>query len=146
MFITQTGPKKSKKVQSQIRKHVMRDIGKARRKEGKRGISFQFTLEVPDSLGNFSVPPVEPQDPVHQLNQLTLLERNAPAVYQNTSVPSESGSRYDRVPPFIHQQASQPSIERLWTGRMDPFIQYPIKMDHHSRKLIDHGMLSPLEF
>jgi hypothetical protein len=50
VFITQTGPKKTKEAQSQIRRHVMKDIGKSRRKDGKRAMPLRFTLEVPDSL------------------------------------------------------------------------------------------------
>lgn len=112
---------------------------------------FQFPLEVPDSLENFSAPPVEPQDPAEQLSQLTLLDRNTITEYQNTDMPSESGvPRDSSVLPFIYQRinhptaVSVPSIERLWTGRMDPFVQYPINMNHHSLRLMDHGKANPL--
>ena len=149
VFITQTGPKKNKEVQSQIRKHVMRDIGKARRKEGKRVLPIRFTLDVPGSLENLGVPPeVELHDPVQLPNQPGIPWQTAPSVIQDASIPSESGGPHDEVDPFVQQQAmlvnsfSAPAIERLWTGRMDPFMKYPIKMDRKSLQLMDHGRVN----
>jgi hypothetical protein len=148
IFITQTGPKKNKEAQSQIRKHVMRDIGKARRKEGKRVLPIRFTLEVPDSLESLGVPSaVELHDPVPLLDQPGIPWESFPSVTQDAFVPSESGGPRAEVEPSIQQAASLvkslvvPSVERLWTGRMDPFLRYPIKMDKRSQQLMDHGKL-----
>jgi hypothetical protein len=48
VFITTTGGgKKSKEAQTQIRKHVMKDIGKSRRKNKKPS---HFDLEIPHSI------------------------------------------------------------------------------------------------
>ena len=30
-------------------------------------------------------------------------------------------------------------IDRLWTGRMDPFLKYPVKLDHRTKELVDMG-------
>lgn len=145
MFITQTEPKKSKEVQSKIRKHVMKDIGKARRKETRRGKPLQFTLEVPDSLEDLcGLPVVEDLDLVEQPTQPRILEESVPPVNQNFPFIFNPGASEDSVRPSIKPHATYPthvisSIERVWTGRMDPFINYPIEMDRRSLELIDHG-------
>ncbi|KIM95836.1 hypothetical protein OIDMADRAFT_59618 [Oidiodendron maius Zn] len=143
MFITQTTPKTSKDVLPQIRKHVMKDIGKARRKYGKIQGLFRFTLGVPDSL-DLNRPPAEPHYSVQQPNRPTVRDGDISRVNQNTFMPLESSGLHNSTEPFLHQQTSQPAavvvppIERLWTGRLDPFVRYPIKMDQHSLQLIDH--------
>jgi hypothetical protein len=30
-------------------------------------------------------------------------------------------------------------IDRLWTGCMDPFVQYTVEMNHRTRELVDLG-------
>lgn len=151
MFITQTGPKKSKEVQSEIRKHVMKDIGQARRKDGKRVIPIRFDLEVPDWLEHLSsLPGVESQSSVELLNE----PRNVGdyTVNRNNFISSERDSRYDEIDHFTQQQAAQPgsvivpSIERLGSGRLDPFFKYPIKMDKYTLRLMDHGNPNPIPY
>lgn len=57
---------------------------------------------------------MEASDPQPQL-QDDLLDISAPAI------------------PFT------PDIDRLWTGHMDPFVQYPVGMNHRTRELVDLG-------
>src|SRR4051812_3649419 len=50
VFIVQNKPEKfSKQTSTQIRKHVMRDIGKSRRKERR---NRQISLELPENVGD----------------------------------------------------------------------------------------------
>ncbi len=34
---------------------------------------------------------------------------------------------------------SSPGIDRLWTGRWDPFIRYPVELNHRTHELLDLG-------
>jgi hypothetical protein len=120
----------------------MRDIGKLRRKAGHRDkvSSFQFTLEVPDDIDIFnnstrsiesgeacsSALQVEAADNIHISNSLLHLD-NESALLSN---PSELSS-------------AVPAIDRVWTGRMDPFAKYPIEMNNRTRQLMDHVFDDP---
>ena len=150
MFITQTGPKKNKEAQSQIRKHVMKDIGRARRKDGRRVIPLHFTLEIPDSLEALTRPEVaQPQDPERHPIHPRATGRDPELLNRNTFEPLQPNDPLDEIERAMERAANQqlsvmaPSIERVWTGRMNPFIRYPIKMDEYSLRLMDHGKLDP---
>jgi hypothetical protein len=144
VFITQTGPKKSKEVQSKIRKHVMKDIGRARRKEGRKGAPLRFALEIPDSLEDISAPSgVEVLYLDHQPNPLRILEGSVPLVNRNKWTLSKTDASQYEVQPYTQSPTADnfPFIDRLWTGRMDPFIRYPVEMDRRLLQLMDHGRL-----
>ena len=34
---------------------------------------------------------------------------------------------------------SSSGIDRLWTGRWDPFIRYPLELNHRTRELLNLG-------
>jgi hypothetical protein len=90
----------------------MRNIGFSRRKE-KTNDKHHFTqivLEVPDTFDYSTSLPTENHE-------------------RSTGSYTQSGPM-----PFI-----LPKIDRLWTGRMDPFVNYPIKMNRQTLKLMDHS-------
>ncbi|KAE9372193.1 hypothetical protein N431DRAFT_375200 [Stipitochalara longipes BDJ] len=153
VFILQTGGKKSKDVQTQIRKHVMKDIGKSRRKE-KRG--RKINLEVPPAAP--SEPRVNDHPPRrnHQNTDNTDSTIEVPHIaatapdssYGSVSdgedasqtVPHLQGDLHDILKQAIgwHQaSAFSPGIDRLWTGRMDPFVRYPVELNDRTRELVD---------
>ena len=45
----------------------------------------------------------------------------------------------ESVPPNNPDESSfiLTSIDRVWTGRTDPFVKYPIEMNRHARQLMD---------
>jgi len=158
VFILQTGEKKSKDVQTQIRKHVMKDIGRSRRKE-KRG--RKINLEIP------SVTLSQPKDHVSQPQTCSGIYRNTngidvalevphnPTIAPNSSfgsmsdrdaasktIPPLHGDLHDILKPAIgwHQASTlSPGFDRLWTGRMDPFVRYPVELNDRTRELVDLG-------
>jgi hypothetical protein len=124
----------------------MRDIGKARRKEGRRVVPVRFELEVPESTDSLQ-PRVVEQEVSDLSKQPRLSQENFPSVTEGVLVSSNPDVVLDGIEPVIAQQAAPrevsvvPSIDRLWTGRMDPFVKYPIKMNRNTLLLIDHGKL-----
>ena len=149
MFITQTGPKTRGEDQPKIRKHVMKDIGKARRKEGRKEPLAKFNLEIADSLEGLTELPLRGPNSMKQHKQPWALQESAPIVNvtEIQSVLLNPAYPRDIVWHFVQPQTyavpdTTPSIERLWTGRMDPFIDYPIEMDIRSLQLMDHGTVS----
>ena len=127
-FITHTGPIKSRDAQTQIRKHVMKDIGRSRRKTGRRekGLALEFTLEVLVEIDIFNVQ--KPQPRLADVDQT--IESILPANFNDNqsslgssciseSIDSKHGSR--------REVSAVPYIDRTWTGRMDPFIKYPMR-------------------
>jgi len=152
VFVTQTGPGSTitdNAVKTQIRKHVMKDIGKARRTRVRplKPISWEISVEVPDSAGSQDevegiVHDIAPRPPVNHVFF------NAAEANSQESIPNVTISAFS---PLGHQQGDpnqmQPpvrqnlqAIYRLGGGRMDPFVKYPIEMNHRARQLIDHGM------
>jgi hypothetical protein len=159
VFILQTGGKKSKDVQTQMRKHVMKDIGKSRRKE-KRGRKIELEVH-----------PVAPSQPKDNVSPTRIWSRNQLNTDQinftieepyiatttpdssfgsmpdgvdasKTTVPHLQGDLHDILQPAIgwHQAtAFSPGIDRLWTGRMDPFVRYPVELSDRTRELVDLG-------
>lgn len=116
----------------------MRDIGKSRRKEKKPTRNgLQISLEVPESFDYGNTVP--------RLHAVSV-ESHAPkdaemAMLEDLSSDSEKSivlkdGEFRRATswlakPFMQPPTNQrddvlPRIERLWTGRMDPFVQYPI--------------------
>jgi hypothetical protein len=124
----------------------MKDIGKARRKDGQQKVPLRFTLPVPEDLRASR----EVLDLVHQPDQPGVLGGSASPVNQNNLLLVGPGSSQDVVQPSTKPQDTGPppvvipSIGRLWTGRLDPFMKYPIEMDPHSLQLMDHSRFDPL--
>jgi hypothetical protein len=122
----------------------MKDIGRARRKEGRKGAPLRFPLEIPDSLEDFSAPTgVEVLYLDQQPNRPRILEEGVQLVNRNKWTLSKPDASQYEVQPYTQSPTPDnfPSIDRLWTGRMDPFVRYPVKMDHRLLQLMDHGRL-----
>lgn len=158
MFITQTGPTRSKTASTQVKKFVMKDIGKARRKPPKQ-TTIEFTIWNPNMVEKpnqaFTTNPlgldVESGSEADALggsgSVLSVRERSWNGIHQprNTSGAASPQSRAN-TSQVLHrwQPVSQelpqmkPQIERVWTGRLDPFCDYPIEMDRRSLQLLDH--------
>ncbi len=127
----------------------MRDHGKARRRGGKgKSINRQVTTEPVPAMPKFTV--VANASPEYfgsvQLVKAArdlqcafpgCMELLTPKLYYWTH---EKGSFYCQS----HLQATfsgyhpVPSISRFSTGRIDPFIPYPINMTPRVRQLVDH--------
>jgi len=142
----------------------MKDIGKSRRKE-KRG--RKINLEIP------SAAPSQPKDHVSQSRTWSGIHQNTNGMAGSIEVPhissmapnSSFGSMSDRddasktvqplqgdlhdiLKPAIgwHQaSALSPRIDRLWTGRMDPFVRYPVELNDRTRELVDLGKPKSVE-
>jgi hypothetical protein len=169
VFITQTGPVQSKNVQTQIRKHIMRDIGKSRRKDArhKKLPPLQFSLEIPASINDFhfalrakELDPIQASDSLLEpfnnafTSSIPQAPEDEPTTYSIVKlVDSAAVTRPSAEPQHAGFEKSQvssngtagaaPQIDRLWTGRMDPFIKYPIETNHRTLQLIDHGKSKP---
>ena len=138
VFITTTGGvKKSKEAQTQIRKHVMKDIGKSRRKNKKHP---RFDLEIPHSIddSNVRIPSWQSPEPASTSSVSHLKKNNdvtvtlTPCSQQGCEPlrpPPENGVNpaLDTSAPQVAQTQEQCDavdmgfrMERVWTGRMDP--------------------------
>jgi hypothetical protein len=113
VFITQTGSGKPRDVQTQIRKHVMKDIGKSRRKQGRRGKfpTWEISIDSPESMDSGDSRSLAPG-----------------------TTEADSNGEYS-----LDADVLALTFDRLWTGRMDPFVRYPIEMNQRTLRLIDHG-------
>lgn len=155
-FVNATGPiARDAGVQRSIRKHVMRDIGKSRRKDTKS--------RSPDSKPN-SPPQSTPTTIVVEAspdfwNSVQLVRRTKRALNcadpscdavthacvsshddcSNSEKESEVMFCDDHLPAVNAQNETAPQMDRFSGGRIDPFIQYPIEMSRGVRKLVDHG-------
>ena len=132
----------------------MKDIGKARRTRVRppKPITWEVSVELPDSTGS--------QDEVegtanevstrHQVNHVSFHTNEA---YSQELIPNVTISSFSPFHQTIEGQQQEnlhhmqqptrqnlPSIYRLGGGRMDPFVRYPVEMDHRARQLIDHGI------
>lgn len=138
VFITTTGGgKKSKEAQTQIRKHVMKDIGKSRRKNKKPS---RFDLKIPHSIiDDFNVRIPSRQNSKSAPTSTSYHKKIEDATVTITSH-AEQGYKppqpplEDRVGPTLFSSEPQEAqtqehcdavdmgfrIERVWTGRMDP--------------------------
>jgi hypothetical protein len=168
VFVMQTGPPAGNPgTQRFIRSHVMRQVGKSRRKGRPiKAPLLEFSLEVPDEpfWDGLSLGP-----PHHSvLDQLTTHQPDDFPVQAPDAISSISCLEASNVPPRstnrFHQRITQYSqnprlapehdisererrqneeiiarIDRLWVGRSDPFASYPIKMNPRAHELIDHS-------
>ncbi|KUJ08478.1 uncharacterized protein LY89DRAFT_724952 [Mollisia scopiformis] len=148
VFITQVASvKKSKETSTIIRKHVMRDIGKSRRKQRRYP---QTSLESPESISRLgrqqlSVPRETPVLPwvESQEENGPLLAQPEPPHQHDPAKSTGAGSYPDsqhRQPPngiFVPADVERPAIDRTWTGRSDPFVKFPVEMNDRIRELID---------
>jgi hypothetical protein len=123
---------KDARVQSQIRRHVMRDIGKARRKDAK-GSKKATMAEMP--------PPV---------SKLIMVASASPELYHsiqfakaeisgNTSSNGEYTATLQPEGLERTQFGYNTSISRFFAGRIDPFLKYPIQMTPRISRLVDLG-------
>jgi hypothetical protein len=150
-FVNITGPiAKNARVQRSIRNFVMRDHGKARRRGDK---------------GKTADNPVA-AEPVPAMPKLTVVANASPEYFSSvqlvkaakglrcafpgcmelpTPTPRhlthEGGPLYCNNHSHVAVSGSSlvPSISRFSTGRIDPFIPYPITMTPRVRQLVDHG-------
>lgn len=170
VFIVQNKPEKfSKQTSTQIRKHVMKDIGKSRRKDKR---NRQVSLELPESIGEASTSseselPFRCAAGQQGTFQKFELAGHGPTPASNAEVGSCTSfypldstlyfqpSDSEHAAPEYLQQTDQdcsydsrdfrtlaqspPSIERLGSGRGDPFARYPVPMKGQMRELLDEG-------
>jgi hypothetical protein len=120
----------------------MRDIGKSRRKFARRETSLQFTLEVPNDQDIFNGPP-KSTELDHVIGSVSPVNVKTASNLANQSAVEPDGSCMCRTPKLnssrtLRTGSAIPSFDRLWTGRMDPFIKYPVEMDDRSLQLMDH--------
>jgi hypothetical protein len=122
----------------------MKDIGKARRKEHHKEKPLRLTLEVPDLLATLTPPTLDVLE-LDQAGKVPTTGQKGRLELRNNQSKTKTDASEDDTNPLRQLETSHlttnllPPIERIWTGRMDPFIRYPIKMDHRSLQLMDHG-------
>lgn len=157
VFIPQTGSGKPRDVQTQIRKHVMKDIGKSRRKQGWRGKfpTWEISFDSPESMDSMDsrslAPGTTETDPngeygldadvlgsgITPVRSQQPDDWNFPSALPLYLVPKKPTTKVQPQPSTMSGVA--PTFDRLWTGRMDPFVRYPIEMNQRTLRLIDHG-------
>jgi hypothetical protein len=138
----------------------MKDIGKARRTRTRplKPLGWEIEVELPDSAENSDhVEEVDPANdrqgskvsPGAPINRVSFNTAGGDSQALLPNVTISSFSPYDPAPKaqlgedFQQMQhtvrQNLQSIYRLGGGRMDPFVKYPVEMDHRARVLIDHG-------
>jgi hypothetical protein len=139
----------------------MRDIGKSRRKEKRRGkINLKILFDVAFPLSSNLVPPRarnpdpdqvdQEKDDLESTTTTQYISTNASdSSYWSMSAVEDVPARYPRLHSDLHisnptigcHETTQlsPGIDRLWTGRGDPFIRYPVELNHRIRELLDLG-------
>lgn len=142
----------------------MKKIGLSRRKDKihERPIVTQIVLDVPDAF-DYSIPHdktewLEDHDEVlaavlHEDLLKSSTENSTGIISLRSPANEESAgtwtlSTLDRQ---LHGQRTEtgsaifipPKLEKFWTGRMDPFVNYPIKMNHRTLQLMDHSNQRP---
>ena len=150
-FVNATGPiVKNARVQRSIRNFVMRDHGKARRR-GHKGKSTDEPVAT---------------EPVPAAPKLTVVANASPEYFSSVQLANAAQSSrcaftdcmelptptprhlmhegdlfYCNNHLQVTASGSSPmlSISRFSTGRIDPFISYPITMTPRVRQLVDHG-------
>lgn len=152
-FVNTTGPiVKNARVQRSIRNFVMRDHGKARRRgdKGKSTDKAVATEPVPavpklTIVGNASL---EYFSSVQLVKAAQGSHCDFPGCMElPTPTPTPRHLTHERGPFYCnnHLQVTVsssnrvPSISRFSTGRIDPFIPYPITMTPRVQRLVDHG-------
>lgn len=150
-FVNTTGPiVKNARVQRSIRNFVMRDHGKARRRgdKGKTTHKPVATESVPATPRLTVVSNASPE--YFSSVQLVKAAQSSPCNFigcRELLTPTLGhlalDSRPFHCPKHLQATASGssiiPSISRFSTGRIDPFIPYPITMTPRIRQLVDHG-------
>lgn len=171
VFIIQNKPVKfSKQTSTQIRKHVMKDIGKSRRKERQ---NRQISLELPDTIGDSNTGsesrlPVrissdktgtfqqfEHRETGSALNDIGGASSSTPFFPRGSAPFSQPAGVQHGVPEYTMQPYQGkprdtrssvqyfPTMERLGSGRGDPLARYPVPMKGQMRELLDEGTLFP---
>ena len=161
LFIIQTGQERSKGSATQVKRFVMRNIGAARRKPINHPLEIEFAIWNPNAEENSgkasASKPIGLDDAgVEALEGISAslvgserLSDGIQSLRDVAGIISPQFVNQTSLQPPIEQQATQdfprmrPQIERIWTGRLDPFCQYPVEMDHRSLQLLDHCESSP---
>jgi hypothetical protein len=141
----------------------MRDIGKARRTRTRplKPLSWEIEVELPDSAENSDqVEEIDPADSPQvseissdaPINRVTFGTAGASSQELLPNVTISAFAPYDPAPNVQLREDFQQmqhttrqnlqSIYRLGGGRMDPFVKYPVEMDHRAKMLVDHGNLA----
>jgi len=146
-FVNTTGPiVKNARVQRSIRNFVMRDHGKARRRgdKGKTADNPVAAESVPAVPKLTVVANASPE--YFSSVQLVKAAKGSRCTFPDcmelpTSTPHEGGPSYCNNHLHVAVSGSNlvPNISRFSTGRIDPFIPYPITMTPRVRQLVDHG-------
>lgn len=146
VFITQVASvKKSKEASTLIRKHVMRDIGKSRRKQRRYP---QICLEVPEDIGHLALPlrsSSSQQKAIPPIRVSSKEKHSLPALKECPQHDPASTKGACPRPQYLqprneeHEPATEelPIIDRTWTGRIDPFVKFPVELNDRTRELID---------
>lgn len=123
-FVNFTGrPIRNVGIQREIRRHVMRDIGRGRRKVPAASSSDSTTgLGIPYTASEPSSPNVKNEDE-KQYGMPRSQEGR-----QNFGSGNEVG---------VEDEAGL-SISRFSAGRIDPFVPWPVELDARTQRLIDH--------
>ena len=123
-----------------IRKHVMKDIGKARRRK-KGPQQFVFDVQVPSDTDEptANLPASEMHGQSTGRSEIfdrdivlanALISSHANISPISVPIPRSELKRFDGVVPS--------PVTMLGAGRVDPFATYPIKMTPRLRGLVDH--------
>jgi len=150
-FVNTTGPfAKNARVQRSIRNFVMRDYGKARRRRDKgKGTDKPVATELVPAVPKLTI--VANASPEYFSSvQLVKAAQGTRCAFPDcmqlpTQTPRhlthEGGPFYCNNYLQVTVSGSNPvsSISRFSTGRIDPFIPYPITMTPRVRQLVDHG-------
>jgi hypothetical protein len=169
-FVNASGPiAKNSGVQTSIRKHVMRDIGKSRRKESKSRSPEPSEKDLQESAPTPAVSVVAQPTPEfwNSIQKARQVSNSPQCAYPGCETVSHpyAASLYSRIEPGTsiehhaaeycrqHSQATErdvlhvPDVAELfdmtrYSGpRMDPFVHYPMELTPDIRQLIDHSML-----
>ncbi|TAQ91467.1 hypothetical protein B7494_g162 [Chlorociboria aeruginascens] len=123
-FIPQSGTGKDKSSLTQIKKHVMKDIGKARRKNVRKKL-IEIPLEIPETIEDFNS-----TSSVEDLQLDYGLSTHIPGDVALREAPTDNRSSFEKPPspstamvsavrgsPW--QEGFNTQIERLWVGLFD---------------------------
>lgn len=120
-------PTRDVKTQRQIRQHVMRDIGRRRRKMASPDLLNLNLTPAHFNAGNPLASSSDSHDILSEANDGAIRnqeELEAPGVLSTAFVRREGGLSM--------------GISRFSAGRIDPFVPWPVDLDARTRRLIDH--------
>jgi hypothetical protein len=150
-FVNTSGPiVKNARVQRSIRNFVMRDYGKARRRNDKgKGVDKSITTELAPAVPKLTVvtnasseyfSSVQLVKAAHDLHCAFpgCMGLPTPSLRHLTN---EGGPFHcnNHLQVTVSGSNTIPSISRFSTGRIDPFVPYPITTTPRVRQLMDHG-------